>query len=123
MAAGRASAAAERAAVQKAVIWFDRRMGPMIGTNKRVANADIRAIDDKHNYDCWDTTRNITSLLLVLQEWGLFKFHTVGDPHYRGNALVLQTAAQHRGAGRARHQGRVGRGYVAARLCRSRRTS
>jgi hypothetical protein len=90
LAGGRASAVAERAAVQKAVIWFDRRMGPVIGTNKRVANADIRAFDDKHNYDCWDTTRNTTSLLLVLQEWGLFRYHVVGDPHYRGNALVLQ---------------------------------
>jgi hypothetical protein len=91
LAAGRASAAAERAAVQKAVIWFDRRMGPVIGTNKRVARADFRYFDDKHNFDCWDTTRNTTSLLLVLQEWGLLKYHVVGDPHYRGNALVLQT--------------------------------
>jgi hypothetical protein len=90
LASGRASAVAERAAVQKAVIWFDRRMGPVIGTNKRVANADIRSLDDKHNFDCWDTTRNTTSLLLVLQEWGLFKHHVVGDPHYRGNTLVLQ---------------------------------
>jgi hypothetical protein len=90
LAAGRASAAAERAAVQKAVIWFDRRMGPVIGTNKRVAKADIRALDDKHNYDCWDTTRNTTSLLLVLQQWGLLKYHVVGDPHYRGNALAFQ---------------------------------
>jgi hypothetical protein len=90
MATGRSSAIAERAAVQKAVIWFDRRMGPVIGTNKRVANADIRALDAAHNFDCWDTTRNTTSLLLVLQEWGLFKYHVVGDPHYRGNALVLQ---------------------------------
>ena len=65
-------------------------MGPLLGTDKRVAKADIRAFDDKHNYDCWDTTRNTTSLLLVLQQWGLFKFHVVGDPHYRGNALVLQ---------------------------------
>lgn len=87
---GRSSAAAERAAVQKAVIWFDRRMGQIIGTDKRVANADIRALDDKHNFDCWDTTRNTTSLLLVLQEWGLLKHHVVGDPHYRGNALALQ---------------------------------
>jgi hypothetical protein len=91
LAAGHASAAAERAAVQKAVIWFDRRMGPVIGTNKRVAKADFRYFDDKHNYDCWDTTRNTTSLLLVMQEWGLFKYHVVGNPHYRGNALVLQT--------------------------------
>lgn len=91
MAAGRASAAAERAAVQKAVIWFDRRMGPILGTDKRVAKADFRYFDAPHNFDCWDTTRNTTSLMLVLQKWGLFKYHVVGDPHYRGNTLVLQT--------------------------------
>ena len=91
MAAGRASAAAERAAVQKVVVWFDRRMGPILGTNKRVAKADFRYFDDKHNFDCWDTTRNTTSLLLVLQEWGLLKHHAVGDPKYRGYTLVLQT--------------------------------
>jgi len=91
LAAGRASAAGERAALQKAVIWFDHRMGPIIGTDKRVSKADFRYFDDKHNYDCWDTTRNTTSLLLVLQEWGLLKYHVVGDPHYRGNVLVLQT--------------------------------
>jgi hypothetical protein len=89
--AGRGNAAAERAAVQKAVVWFDRRMGPILGTTKRVAKADFRYFDDKHNYDCWDTTRNTTSLLLVLQKWGLLKFHDIGDPHYRGNTLVLQT--------------------------------
>ena len=88
---GRANAAAERAAVQKAVVWFDRKMGPVLGTDKRVAKADFRFRDDAHNYDCWDTTRNTTSLLLVMQQWGLFKFHSVGDPKYRGNALVLQT--------------------------------
>jgi hypothetical protein len=89
--AGRSSAAAERRAVQKAVVWFDRRMGPVLGTSKRVARADFRAGDDQHNFDCWDTTRNVTSLLLVMQEWGLLKFHTVGNPRYRGNTLVLQT--------------------------------
>ena len=90
IAAGHGSAVAERAAVQKAVIWFDHRMGPVIGTDKRVAKADIRALDSPHNYDCWDTTRNTTSLLLVMQDWGLFKYHTVGDPHYRGNPLTFQ---------------------------------
>ncbi|WP_425909819.1 hypothetical protein [Nitrobacter sp. TKz-YC02] len=91
LAAGRSSAAAERRAVQNAVVWFDRHMGSILGTDRRVARADFRAGDDKHNFDCWDTTRNVTSLLLVLQGWRLLKFHTVGDPHYRGNALVLQT--------------------------------
>jgi hypothetical protein len=87
MAAGRANAAAERAAMQKAVIWLDRRMGPILGTDKRVAKADFRANDDKHNYDCWDTTRNTTSLMLVLRSWNMFKFHDIGDPHYRGFSL------------------------------------
>lgn len=91
LASGRGSAAAERAAVQKAVVWLDRRLGPILGTNKRVARADFRARDDQHNFDCWDTTRNTTSLLLVLQDWNLLKHHTVGDPHYRGNVLALQT--------------------------------
>ena len=91
LAAGRASAEAERKAVQQAVTWFDRRLGPVIGTDKRIAYADFRYFDDKHNYDCWDTTRNTTSLLLVLREWGLLKHHAIGDPHYRGNTLVLQT--------------------------------
>jgi hypothetical protein len=91
LAAGKGSAAAERAAVQKAVVWWDRRVGPVLGTDKRIANADFRYFDDKHNFDCWDTTRNVTSLLLIIQDWGLLKHHTVGNPRYRGNALVLQT--------------------------------
>jgi hypothetical protein len=88
---GRASAEAERKAVQQAVVWFDRRLGPLIGTDKRIAYADFRYFDDKHNFDCYDTTRNTTSLLLVLQEWGLLRHHVVADPRYRGNFLVLQT--------------------------------
>ena len=91
MAGGKASAAAERVALQKAVVWFDKRMGATIGTNKRIARADFRYFDDKHNYDCWDTTRNTTGLLLVLNQWGLLRHHTVGDPKYRGNTLALQT--------------------------------
>lgn len=91
LAAGRTSAVNERAAVQKAVVWFDKRVGPVIGTDKRIASADIRHMADKQNFDCWDTTRNVTSLLLVMQEWGLLRHHTVADPKYRGNALRLQT--------------------------------
>jgi hypothetical protein len=90
LAAGKASAEAERKAVQQAVIWFERRVGPIIGTDKRVANADIRTFDAAHNFDCFDTTRNTTSLLLVMQDWGLFKHHVVGDPQFRGNILLGQ---------------------------------
>ena len=91
LSAGKASAAAERVALQKAVIWFDRRVGPMIGTTKRVAKADIRAGSDATNFDCFDTTRDTPSLLLVLQSWDLLKFHKVGNPSYRGNPFALQT--------------------------------
>ena len=88
---GQASPEAERKAVQQAVVWFDRRMGDVIGTSRRVALADFRAGDDFHNYDCYDTTRNAVSLLLVLQEWRLFRHHTVGNPIFRGNILIGQT--------------------------------
>ncbi|MBN9603792.1 MAG: hypothetical protein J0G33_12775 [Afipia felis] len=91
LSAGKANAAAERMALQRAVVWFDRRVGPMIGTTKRVAKADIRAGSDATNFDCFDTTRDTTSLLLVLQEWNLLKFHKVGNPRYRGNPFALQT--------------------------------
>ena len=90
LAGGRLSPAAERKAVQQAVVWFDRRVGPIIGTEKRIANADIRSFDAPHNFDCFDTTRNTVSLLLVLEQWGLLKHHTVGDPRYRGNIFIGQ---------------------------------
>lgn len=91
MNAGKASPAAERAAFQKAVIWFDRRLGPVIGTNIRIANADFRHKADATNYDCWDTTRNVTALMLILSDWGLLRHHKVSDPRYRGNPLKFQT--------------------------------
>lgn len=91
MIAGKASPAAERAAFQKAVVWFDRRLGPIIGTNIRIPNADFRHNADATNYDCWDTTRNVTALMLTLSDWGLLRHHTISDPRYRGNPLKFQT--------------------------------
>ena len=91
MAKGRASAEAERKAIQEVFVWFDHRVGREAGTNKRVAYADFRNFDDNHNFDCWDTTRNAVSLLLVLQEWGVLRQQTVTDPRFRGNLLLGQT--------------------------------
>jgi hypothetical protein len=90
LAGGRGSPAAERKAIQQAFVWFDHRVGREVGTSRRVANADFRAFDDAHNFDCWDTTRNGTSLLLVLQAWGALRHHTVDNPRYRGNILIGQ---------------------------------
>ena len=91
MVKGKASAVDERKAIQQVFVWFDHRVGREAGTNKRVANADIRMLDADHNFDCWDTTRNAQSLLLVLQEWGLLRYHAVSDPRFRGNLFVGQT--------------------------------
>jgi hypothetical protein len=88
---GRGSAADERKVLQKAFVWFDRRVGGEIGTSRRVARADFRAGDDAHNFDCFDTTRNAVSLLLVFREWGLLRHHSIADPEFRGNFLVGQT--------------------------------
>ena len=91
MAKGQPSATAERKAIQEVFVWFDHRVAREVGTNRRVARADFRHFDANHNFDCYDTTRNAVSLLLVLREWGLLRHHTVSDPKYRGNFLVGQT--------------------------------
>jgi hypothetical protein len=88
---GKATPEAERQALRLAVQWLDRRMGPILNTTQRVARADIRHRDDARNYDCYDTTRNAVSLLLVLREWGLLRHHTISDPRYRGTLIFGQT--------------------------------
>jgi len=88
---GKATPEAERQALRLAVQWLDRRMGPILNTTRRVARADIRHRDDARNYDCYDTTRNAVSLLLVLREWGLLRHHTISDPRYRGTLIFGQT--------------------------------
>lgn len=91
LARGRNSAAAERAAVAEAVGWFDRRLGPLLGTAQRVPRADFRQGDDAHNFDCIDTALNTTSFLLLLEEWDLLRHHRVDMPRFRGNVLIGQT--------------------------------
>jgi hypothetical protein len=91
MAKGAKSAADERKALQQVFVWFDRRAGKEIGTDKRIARADIRHRADDTNFDCFDTTRNAVSLLLVVREWGLLRHHTIEDPRFRGNLFVGQT--------------------------------
>lgn len=91
MSSGQASAEQERKALQRAFVWFDKRVGREAGTSRRVARADFRSGNDAGNFDCFDTTRNAVSLLLILREWGLLRHHTIADPSYRGAFLVGQT--------------------------------
>ena len=83
--AGKASATAERQAIASAVQWFDRRVGPETGTVHHIARAghdQLREADSQ--FDCIDSSRNTTSLLLVLDELDLLKYHRVEQVVARG---------------------------------------
>jgi len=84
LAAGRASAAAERKAVAEAGAWFDKRVAPATGTQNHVARAGAKYMYDVHQFDCIDSSRNTTSLLLVLDQMKLLRHHDVNAPEARG---------------------------------------
>jgi len=86
--AGRTSPAAERRAIAIAVQWFDLRIGPEAGTAHHIARAGHDQMADADSqFDCIDASRNTTSLLLVLDELHLLKYHRVEQTVARG-ALI-----------------------------------
>ena len=88
LAPGRASAEAERRAIAAAGAWFDRRVGPAAGTTHRIARANGLGEQNKlGQMDCIDTSRNSTSLLLILEQLHLLKHHKVEGPEARGFLL------------------------------------
>jgi hypothetical protein len=87
LAAGKASPAAERRAIAQAGAWFDRRIAPAAGTRHHVARAGMSYMFDKGQFDCVDSSRNTTSLLLVLEELKLLHHHVVDVPVARGYLL------------------------------------
>ncbi|MGA8918625.1 MAG: hypothetical protein WB540_07830 [Pseudolabrys sp.] len=84
LAAGHSSPDAERKAVATAGAWFDRRVGPVAGTENHVARAGAKYMYDVHQFDCIDSSRNTTSLLLVLDQLKLLRYHNVDVPEARG---------------------------------------
>lgn len=84
MAAGRRSAEAERTAVGRAGAWFDKRIAPEAGTKGHVARAGVSHMYDRGQFDCVDSSRNTTALLLVLAELKLLHHHRVDVPVARG---------------------------------------
>jgi len=66
-------------------------MGPLLGTDKRVAKADFRYFDDKHQLRLLGHHPQHHQPVAGAAGLGLLKYHVVGDPRYRGNTLVLQT--------------------------------
>jgi hypothetical protein len=90
MMAGRGSAAAERRAIAAVGAWFDRRVAPIAGTKGHVARANRHYMFDKRQLDCIDSSRNTTSLLLVLAQLNLLRHHDVVEPVARGYVFDLR---------------------------------
>ena len=87
LASGKASPAAERKAVGTAGAWFDKRIGPAAGTKNHIARSGYRLSNDPSQFDCIDSSRNTTSLLLILDQLKLLRHHRVDPPVARGYFL------------------------------------
>jgi hypothetical protein len=88
MAAGKGSAIKERGAVAAAGAWFDKRISAVADTKGHVARANRDYMfNSAGQFDCIDSSRNTTSLLLLLDELGLLKYHTVAEPEARGHMI------------------------------------
>jgi hypothetical protein len=83
MRAGAASPKAERAAIAKAVQYFEQRSFQVIGVRDK-PKADFGASHIKGQMDCVDESTNTRTLLLYLAERDLLKFHKVGRNVSRG---------------------------------------
>jgi hypothetical protein len=82
MSAGAGSPKAERAALARAVSYFDRRANEATGFKDRPRTEVGKP--ERGQMDCVDESTNTHGLLLYLAERGLLKFHKVGRKVSRG---------------------------------------
>ncbi len=81
MAAGRGSAEAERKAIARTEVWFEKRVAPLTGTAKAKARSGgMTLAGDPTQFDCIDATSNTTSLLIILSELKLLRYHELDAP-------------------------------------------
>lgn len=83
LAAGHSSPAAERAAIAKAVAYYEKRSVTAIGAADK-AKSDISQTGKLGQMDCIDESTNTRSLLLHLAHMGLLKHHDVLSNISRG---------------------------------------
>ncbi len=76
--------AEERRAVAYAVGAIEKYVGEIVGTKRDRPGMDFTASGDPTQQDCVDEATNTTSYLLLLQNNGLLKHHTVGTPFSKG---------------------------------------
>jgi hypothetical protein len=102
MAAGRGSADAERKAIARTEVWFEKRVAPVTGTGKAKARSGGLAYSgDPTQFDCIDATINTMSLLIVLDKLKLLRHHTLaapisrlitgGGPHFTATVVDTKT--------------------------------
>ena len=84
LAKGQASPAAERQAIRSAVAWAEKRVAPTVGSEDDVGGLDIWNAGERGQMDCLDEATNTTSYLLVAEQRGLLRHHTVARPVSRG---------------------------------------
>jgi hypothetical protein len=84
MRSGTRSAKAERAAIATAVAWMERRVGRQIGTIADKDYRDFVSDGDPTQLDCIDEAANTTSVLVLLDEMDLLRYHEVAHPRSRG---------------------------------------
>jgi hypothetical protein len=82
------SAAEERRAVAYAVGWMEKYAGNITGTKADRPGMEFNGSGDPTQQDCVDEATNTTSYMMILQNNGLLKYHTVGRPFSRGNILL-----------------------------------
>nr|WP_319512773.1 hypothetical protein [uncultured Cohaesibacter sp.] len=81
---GRRSPEAERKAIGNAVAWFEKRVGPYVGSDKDKGGLDMRNAGVPGQMDCIDEASNTTSLITFAQQHGFLKYHKVQSPVARG---------------------------------------
>lgn len=84
MAPGAASPQAERAAVRRAVMWMEERVGPTVGSVDDIGGLDLHNAGVPGQMDCLDETTNTTTTLMLLAQNELLAHHTPGYPVARG---------------------------------------
>jgi hypothetical protein len=81
---GRGGPQAEREGIRRMIAWAERRVAPAVGSADDVAGLDIGNAGKRGQMDCIDEATNTTSYLLVAQQNGLLRHHTVARPVARG---------------------------------------
>jgi hypothetical protein len=77
----------ERRGVAYVIGWIETRVGNVIGTKDDRPGMDFAGSGDPTQQDCVDEATNTTSYMMVLQNKGLLRHHTVGVPFAKENYL------------------------------------